>query len=517
MAITLTLGGTNFLPQYQTSSGRITANLYNQGNSMSCVITQKTGQSAPTPLQEIVFKDGARFLFGGYITKVTPTETGKGQLIKYQVEASDYTALLVNKYAAESYENQTLGYIVNDLVTKYIDGGYAITQANVATGPTIPTVLFNHVSLRQCFETLSKLTGYTWWIDYQKDIHFIDATNTTAAPETITDSNTNIETVNITIDTTQVRNSITVLGGNGESAAYPYSVVGDSTTRAWTFPYTSVTLLSVKLNGVTKAFGVDPEAEGANYAMHDKTNNQVRLAVASATPTGVDTLDFTYSYALQAVAFTSDPTSIAACAAIEGGDGIHSYTINDTSITSIPEAELRGQKELVEFSNPILSGKFVTRTGLLTAGSYFVPGQYLTVNLPTWGINSDTRYTVQRVLTTLDEGPSSVEYHYEVTFGGRLLGLVDFLIALATPKDLNTTDTVVVIKQDSSTITITESIARGSAVGSDSATITITEGIYNDPLGAGVSPTWVLGPYFPSPYTDTKRVINLDRDSAKLG
>ena len=56
-----------------------------------------------------------------------------------------------------------------------------------------------------------------------------------------------------------------------------------------------------------------------------------------------------------------------------------------------------------------------------------------------------------------------------------------------------------------------KSITVGTAV-TDNVTISITENIQKDPLGAGVEPTWVLGDYFPSSITDTKRNGLLDRN-----
>lgn len=67
MAKTLTISGANFLPQYQTNSARIRETIQNKSGVMELVITVKPGQSAPTEGAEIVYKDGVRFLFGGYI------------------------------------------------------------------------------------------------------------------------------------------------------------------------------------------------------------------------------------------------------------------------------------------------------------------------------------------------------------------------------------------------------------------------------------------------------------------
>lgn len=481
--LTLTIGGSNFLPQYVTGSARITAQIQNQGDTCEMKIVQKSSQTAPSVGKELVFKDGSRFLFGGFITKVTPVEFGVGQLIEYQVEATDYTYILINKYAQSSYAGQTLGAIVADLMTNYIDSGYAMTHTNTATGPTVTTVNFNHISLRQCFENLAKLTGYIWWVDYSKDVHFVDPSSPTAAPEQITDALKNHESIAITIDVSQVRNDIVVLGGTQESNSYPQVILGDANAREWVLVYTVSTMVSIELDTgggyVSKAFGIDPkDDETGNDFMYSPSRGSIRCTVTTITPSATTKIRVTFKYPLPVVTEVSNPASILAMKALEGGDGKHGYTINDATIVSSDQARSVALQELNQFGNPVLSGEVITRTGLLTAGSYFSPGQLLTVNLPAWGILVDTQYIIQKVVTTLNESGSAIEYHYDITFGGRLLGVVDFLLALATPEDaLDNSGEIEKIHAISDTVTIAEVITKNNNVRSVVESVSIAESL----------------------------------------
>lgn len=482
--LTLTIGGVNFLPRYVTGSARITESINNQGNSLTMNLFIKTGQAFPTIGSEIIFKDGARYLFGGFVSKLSPKEYGVGQAIEYRLEATDYTSLLQNKNASQTYESQTLGYIVDDLVDTCIDSGYGVTHANTATGPTISTVAFNHISLRKCFENLAKLTGYIWWIDYLKDIHFIDPGGASSAPEQIRDdAPTNHEYVNIVLDVSQVRNNITVLGGTQESSSYPQVILGDANAREWVLAYPVRTMTSIELDTgggyVTKTFGIEGEDDETLFDfMYSQSRGAVRASSGTSTPGATHKIRVTYTYPLPVTAQVSDATSIAALIAIEGGDGLHSYTIQDTTILSSDQAQKRALKELEQFSNPILSGTFRTRTGLLSAGSYFAPGQALVVNLPSWGISTNTTYTIQKVVTTLVESGDAIEYTYDVTFGGRMLGVVDFLIALGTPElPVDSTGEVLKIKAVSEVMTITETITRNGNARSISESAVVAETI----------------------------------------
>lgn len=485
--LTLTIGGANFLPQYKTGSAKITAQIQNKGDTLEMTIIKKSAQSAPQVGQEIIFKDGSRFLFGGFVTKITPTEFGVGQLIEYVVEATDYTYLLVNKYAQSSYASKTLAYIVADLLTNYMDAGYGLTSTGVATGPTVATVAFNHISLRQCFENLAKITGFIWWVGYDKNIYFIDPAAAVAAPEQITDAIKNHESISIVVDAAQVRNDIVILGGVAESNSYQQVFVGDGQAREWILLYPVTTMTSIELNVggagyVSKAVGVDPkDSDAGNDFMYSPTRGSIRCTATTTTPAagGTPTLvRVTFTYPLPVLTEVQSAPSILAMKALEGGDGIHSYTINDSTILSLGQAQQRALKELDAFANPTLSGEFITRTGLLSAGSYFSPGQALTVNLPVWGISVNTVYIIQKVVTTLDESGSAIEYHYDVTFGGRLLGVVDFLQALASPEEpLDTSGEIQKIKALAEVVTITETITRNNNVKNVTDTVTIAESI----------------------------------------
>src|SRR3954451_5328434 len=194
MAKTLTISGTSFLSKYATNSARIRETVQNKAGVMTIDIIVKAGQTAPTEGAEIVFKDGSRFLFAGYISRISPEETGEGQLFKYAVEASDYSYIFNNKIARRGYTNETLGAIVADLMGTYVDSSYGFDLTNVATGPTISSISFDHISIRKCLEKLQKLTGYVWYVDYEKKLYFTTQ-SATAAPENITDSSDNFQEI----------------------------------------------------------------------------------------------------------------------------------------------------------------------------------------------------------------------------------------------------------------------------------------------------------------------------------
>jgi len=375
MALTLSIGATSFITQYVTNSARIHERIQNQSNTLNLEIVKRSGAGHNTPEEgrEIVFKDGSRFLFAGYITRVDPIETGEGQLFRYRIEATDYTYILLNKNAQKTYNNQTLSAIVADLLSEYVDSGYALTDNNVATGPTISTIAFNHISLRKAFEKLAQVTGYVWWIDYEKDIHFIDAADATVnpAPEDITDSSDNFSDVSIKCDVTQVRNSIVVRGGREETTTDLVQIIeADGVASEWLLREKPKSMTSIEVNTgggyVAQTVGVDPiDEDTGNDFMFNFQEKFIRQAEGESLLSAGDLIRVTYKYEVPVIVKLKDTASILAMAAIEGGDGLHEHTIVNPSINSKDEARKVALQELAEYANPIVSGTFETHTGIL--------------------------------------------------------------------------------------------------------------------------------------------------------
>lgn len=428
----LTLAGVDFLAQYVTNSVHIREISQNKSNVMTMRINSLSSQAVPQEGAEIIYKSNGAFLFGGFVTRTKPQEVGKGQLFMFDVEASDYSYIFGSKIARRAYLNKTLKYIVEDLMATYVDASYDFTTTNVAIGPTIDSVTFDHISIRKCFEKLQKITGYIWSVDYQKNLFFTTQT-ATPAPETVTDSSANISGLSIAYDVSQVRNSVIVRGSElGEqSAAYSeQTFVGDGATRAWELDDRPSQMVSIKVNGVSKQFSLDVNERDTDIFVYSFSGASFRMTTAPVTLTGADTIVIRYYPSIPIIALEQDAASILFFAALDGGDGILEYSIKDSSITSKATAHARALQDIDEFSMPQVNGEFTTRTGLLLAGSLFHAGQVLTVNLPTYGISTNSAFLIQEVNITVQENDDTVEYTYLIRFGGRLVGMQEFLESL---------------------------------------------------------------------------------------
>lgn len=442
MALTLTIAGNNFLPKYVTGTARIRELIQNKGNVLDMKIRVKTGEASPQEGSEIVFKDGARFLFGGYVSRIEPEEVGEGQLLIYSLEATDYSYIFNNKIVRRAYTNETLGDIVLDIMDTYVDASYGFDTTNVATGALISSVSFDHISVRKAFEKLTKLTGYVWRVDYEQKLYFM-ANTATPAGETITDATNNFESVSVAYDAAQVRNSVIVIGsedGEQSLSTSTENFTGDGETRSWELEDKPSQVVSIKLNGVAQQYSLDLNERDTDIFTYSFSTKRLQLTFSQVAPGIGDDIEITYYPRIPIIVQKQDAASIAFFAAIDSGDGVYEYTIRDASVSSKAEATDRATQELINFADPLVNGEFITRTGLL-AGTIFAPGQAVTVTLAAYGLTA-VDFLIQEVGIQIIENTGNPEYRYTVRFGGRLAGVQEFLESLASEVDapLETTE-----------------------------------------------------------------------------
>jgi hypothetical protein len=225
------------------------------------------------------------------------------------------------------------------------------------------------------------------------------------------------------------------------------------------------------------------------------------ISVASPLADG-STIAFSGTPLIPVLAIAQDATSIALY-------GTREKLITDTSIVDINIARQRAAIELAAYKDPHAELQFDTYTPGLNIG------QVINLNSSIRGFSED--YII-RQMTCRVRTPTSLIYSI-VAVSVRAFTLIDVLTTLLQPPDtpIDPNEVSEIIKTDLATVTIGETITLHSSPDhTDTATVTIGESIAHDPLGAGVAPTWVLGPYIPSGVSDMKRVINIGHASAVL-
>ncbi len=397
------------------TSGLIIGDLLTKEANTCSFNFDETYGNRPSEGQEVeVVKDGTK-IFEGRITAIQSDKLS-GNDFTFTIECTDWQVDLDNKMAVQTYTDKTLYYIVNDLVTKYCTG---FTVTNVENpGATIDRVQFNYQYISECFEALADQTGYDWYVDYDKDIHFFPI-ETNDAPYELLDNDTDFDNLIITPDNTQIANKIWVRGGWYKSANYPQDTI-TAVAGQTEFPirYESHDL-TVTVNGVPKTVGIEftDDAGGHDFLLNANEN---LLKVDTIVMSGAEAVIMTYKYEIPILAMVqSTQSQIILKAAEGGGDGIKEKYIKDAKIKTLIQAEEVGNAELLKFAYQLVEGSFTSHL----AG--WRTGQRVHIDLTDRSI--DEYYMIREVTI---EAIGGDELIYHVTFATLKQGFTWLLIKI---------------------------------------------------------------------------------------
>lgn len=431
MARGITIAGTDRTADIKLDEFSIDQVLTSQEDN--CTFTVKSG-AKPTAGQEIIVTDGGVKFFAGIIDRVKDDPRAPN-IIFYKCQARDYTYQLDQKLVVESYTSQAANAIVIDILTKYCTG---FTYVNVQAGaPTVEAIVFDYKSPSDCLKELAQYVGWDWYIDYNKDVRFFNP-ETLALPAPVGIVPTaDVRNFRHDIDTEGLRNRVYVRGGTMLSDFVTYEYVADGQQRAWILPYKPHDITLTVGGGAPITPGIENiDNEAVKVWIMNYQEKMVRLAVGQADVVAGTTVAFTFKYDIPVITVVEDIASQVAVKAVQGGDGVYEHVIVDDSLSTLEAAEAAGNDDIKEHGNPRVAGSFETEiTG-------WAPGQLLNIALPAKGVEGT--FLIQKVaLMPID----ATRWTYKVEYGGRLLGIGDFLKALLSAqqkKKLN--DTAIIEK-----------------------------------------------------------------------
>jgi hypothetical protein len=417
---------------------------------------------------EIVITDDGTKVFGGVIMRVE--ETIEGALISYRVECKDYTHYLDRALVVERYTDMTVNEIIADINTNYLSG---FTVANVVCDIFVSSLTFDRITVNRCLQTLAEKTNYSWYVDYDKDIHFF-AKNTEISPFNLDDTGGKYVFSSLIIkeDLSQIRNRVYVRGGEVPAASRSDNLTGDGTKVSFPLAYKFASLPTVTVGGVSKTVGIEFLNTTGYDCYWNYNEKYIRFDAAPA--------------AAAAIVVTGNPLMPILVQVEDAGSidvyGEFEHSIVDKTIKTNDEARQYGYSQLAAYAASVKEGQFITYTSGLRSG------QTITVQSNIRGTNET--FLIQRVglsMRTPTEGIWVVEL---ATL--RTLNIIEFLQKL-------------LISQDRLGLVGENEVVTLEMSRTDNQGIDIAESISKDPFGAGVAPDFVLGEYCPTSHTDVKR------------
>ncbi len=394
---------------------RIESILTNQVDTCFFTIENYEGKTYKPSLEDEIeiFQDGTK-IFAGNIKRVSEgVRTNK--ILTYDIECADYTRLMDKKKVAVVYEDKTVNDIIADMRDKYFPD---FTISNVNCTITIPYIVFNYEIPSKCLKRLVDLTGYDWYIDYDKDIHFFEI-GSNPAPFNLDDENGKyvFNSLDLNKDTSQLRNSVFVRGAEYLGELYTEKIVSTGTPLAYPLAY-KYSDLTVKVDGTPYTVGIDYIDEEEDFdCLHNFEEKVIKFKEATK-PTDGKLIEISgYPY-VPVMVCRRNTDSINTY-------GEYQHYEYNKEIQDKVSAEKFGDAMLATYKDPVIKGSFQTyETGLRA-------GQDITIQSTIRGINENV--LIDRVRTKM---LTPVDLIYEVSFvSTKNSGIIELLASLVLKRE----------------------------------------------------------------------------------
>lgn len=448
--ITVTIEGTDRTSLVVFNSLRKTDVLNQQVDTLEFKV-RKYGSLTYVPTlgdEVVVAKDGTT-IFGGVVVRIHENLNG-AHILEYTIECNDYSQFLKRKLVTERYTSTTVGAIISDLVANYTSDGF--TTTNVAGSHPITSISFNRLTVADCLQKLADALSYVWYVDYDKDIHFFPK-NTEVGPSlTDTSGNYIFNSLEISEDLTQVRNSVLVQGGEQESStSRTEEFNGDGTRVHFALANKFASLPTVTVGGVGKTVGVEYLDDDASYeCMWNFNEKYIRFTAGNTPASGTNNVVVSGTYLFPIVVSVPAPASQEAY-------GVYEFAITDKSIKSQAEAISRALAELTSYQNSLYEGSF------RTYDDGFRSGQVLTITSAQRV--KDITVLVQSVTGRMRD-PLGTQFEYDVRFATlKSIGIIEYLQNQLRSKEVIVDDKETILNYHalSDTVTGTDSLATPTA------------------------------------------------------
>ncbi len=318
-----------------------------------------------------------------------------------------YTAI-VGKYAYDCD-------IIKDINDNFFTGENINASKYVSTGKRIAELNFNYVPGNEAINTVCDVTGYGWYIDPWRYLHYFARTENNA-PFDITSTSDNWRSLSIKRGRDKYRNKEYVLNSYGFLPTTE-TFTGDGFTRAWALSYPLYDQPVVKVDGYLATVGVLGVATSTYgyYWMRESNiivGNSTNMALAST-----DTLTVQYLGLYPVVAVAQDGEEIDTRAALEQNSGIYEEVTGGNKTYISTEAVNYGNSILSKYGKPLDEIEFETDVDGLSAG--------MIIHVKIDNNELDDYYYLTSV-SAVDVGMRFLRYHVTAVSGTDRGGWVSF-------------------------------------------------------------------------------------------
>lgn len=346
---------------------------------------QTPGFSIPVFSQvKLVDNNVGQTLFAGVCNNPT-MEVVSPNVNEWSLQCTDYAFYADAAVVHGVFFGTTVDQIIIALTRQANCGITADTVANggfIAPGPQLASFSLNYCTLTTAWRKLSILAGtltpFGWYVDENRALHFYDATTAQNSGVTFTTTPTAGSSGSYTEghirgsgfsyewDGTAIRNRILVQGATqtvyyGNTTKPPTDTWrGNGVQNAWPLRYTVIGTPQLQVNGVrqTTELVASGSTSTLTWQVVQSSVGTWSLVTTGAPPGNGVTIKIWYSYQVPVVAQASDFQSQATYPGPNGG--VFTTYILDRSLTTVPMALNRAQRERTEYAFAVERMNFTT-------------------------------------------------------------------------------------------------------------------------------------------------------------
>ncbi len=321
----------------------------------------------------LIYDQDAVLVFGGIVDR--PEERRLGAGLQHSIRCIDYHYHADKLIAADSYTTDDCGTMIEDLRSDLLNAE-GISAGTIQAGPTISALVINYVTVAKAFDAIAELAGFTWYIDENKALYFIDrATN--AAPWAITSADMLKGKSRLQRGHRQYRNRQYIRGGKAATDPQTENRTADGETESFAMGYPLIQAPTVTEDAGGKTVGIKGIDTGKDYYW----NKGDPIITAAVAPANGVALAFTYVGEFNIMAVSYDTDAVTARLAVEGvGTGYVDDMSEDHNANTLLAAFETATAKIERFAADGKKFRFETwRSGLK-------PGQLATVTYSPFGL-----------------------------------------------------------------------------------------------------------------------------------
>lgn len=144
--------------------------------NFTLIDTSLTGANRPSVGQAFRLLEDSVLLFSGFIDTIDETAIRNTRTLLYACTCSNWASLLDRSVVTKVYQQNTLASLVIADIINTTPGlaGSGITTLNVVVSGSITAPIgLEPILASQAFDTIRDMVNAQWWIDENKDLHFI--------------------------------------------------------------------------------------------------------------------------------------------------------------------------------------------------------------------------------------------------------------------------------------------------------------------------------------------------------